>query len=227
MTLDYHWLYDTVRKRFESDETMEAFLPKALAPEELKQKSDDRCLSAMSQRVFQAGMQHSVVDAKWPAFEEAFSGFVPEEMALLSAEQIEGHMKNGRIIRDRTKLQTIPKNAQFILDIRGEQGSSFGAFIANWPGSDIIGLWRLLAKRGARLGGRSAPGFLRLAGKDTFLLTSDVVARLMAAGIIDREPTSQRDMQIVQDAFNALQQGSGRPLCQLSAMLSLSINPRF
>ena len=227
MTLDYHWLYDTVRKRFESDEAMEAFLPKALAPEELKQKGDDRYLSAMSQRVFQAGMQHSVVDAKWPAFEEAFSGFVPEEMALLSAEQIEGHMKNGRIIRDRTKLQTIPKNAQFILDIRREQGGSFGAFIANWPGSDIIGLWRLLAKRGARLGGRSAPGFLRLAGKDTFLLTSDVVARLMAAGIIDREPTSQRDMQIVQDAFNALQQDSGRPLCQLSAMLSLSINPRF
>ena len=227
MTLDYHWLYDTVRKRFESDEAMDVFLPKALASEELGQKGDDRYLSAMSQRVFQAGMPHSVVDAKWPAFEEAFSGFVPEEMALLSAEQIEGHMKNGRIIRDRTKLQTIPKNAQFILDIRGEQGSSFGAFIANWPGSDIIGLWRLLAKRGARLGGRSAPGFLRLAGKDTFLLTSDVVARLMAAGIIDREPTSQRDMQIVQDAFNALQQGSGRPLCQLSAMLSLSINPRF
>lgn len=227
MTLDYHWLYDTVRKRFESDEAMDVFLPKALASEELGQKGDDRYLSAMSQRVFQAGMQHSVVDAKWPAFEEAFSGFVPEEMALLSAEQIEGHMKNGRIIRDRTKLQTIPKNAQFILDIRGEQGSSFGAFIANWPGSDIIGLWRLLAKRGARLGGRSAPGFLRLAGKDTFLLTSDVVARLMAAGIIDREPTSQRDMQIVQDAFNALQQDSGRPLCQLSAMLSLSINPRF
>ncbi len=59
MTLDYHWLYDTVRKRFESDEAMEAFLPKALAPEELKQKGDDRYLSAMSQRVFQAGMQHS------------------------------------------------------------------------------------------------------------------------------------------------------------------------
>ncbi|MFV0600698.1 MAG: DNA-3-methyladenine glycosylase I [Brachymonas sp.] len=227
MTLDYHWLYDTIRKRFESDEAMDAFLPKALAPEELKQKGDDRYLSAMSQWVFQAGMQHSVVDAKWPAFEEAFSGFVPEEMALLSAEQIEGHMKNGRIIRDRTKLQTIPKNAQFILDIRREQGGSLGAFIANWPGSDIIGLWRLLGKRGARLGGRSAPGFLRLAGKDTFLLTSDVVARLMAAGIIDHEPTSQRDMQIVQDAFNALQQGSGRQLCQLSAMLSLSINPRF
>ena len=227
MTIDYRWLYDTVRERFESDEAMEAFLPRALASEELKQKGDDRYLSAMSQRVFQAGMQHSVVDAKWPAFEEAFRGFVPEEMVLIGPEQIEGHMKNDRIIRDRAKLQAIPKNARFILDIRREQGISFGEFIADWPGADIIGLWRLLAKRGARLGGRSAAGFLRLAGKDTFLLTSDVVARLMAAGVIDHEPTSQRDMQIVQDAFNALQQDSGRPLCQLSAMLSLRINPMF
>lgn len=227
MALNYRWLYDTVRKRFESDEAMEAFLPKALTPDELKQKGDDRYLSAMSQRIFQAGMQHSVVDAKWPAFEEAFWGFVPETMVLLSPEQIDGYMKNSRIIRDRARLQTIPKNAQFILDIRQEQGSSFGEFIANWPSADIIGLWRLLAKHGARLGGRSAAGFLRLAGKDTFLLTSDVVARLMAAGVIDHEPTSQRDLQIVQDAFNQLQQSSGRLLCQLSGMLSLSINPRF
>ncbi|MFT3757917.1 DNA-3-methyladenine glycosylase I [Thauera sp.] len=225
--LSYPWLYDTVRKRFESDEAMEAFLPKAFTSGELKRKGDDRYLSAMSQRVFQAGIQHSVVDAKWPAFEEAFDGFAPEQMVLLGPEQIEAHMKNERIIRDRTKLQSIPKNARFILDIRQEQDMSFGEFIADWPSSDIIGLWRLLAKRGSRLGGRSAAGFLRLVGKDTFLLTSDVVARLAAAGIIDHEPSSQRDLQIVQDAFNTLQQDSGRQLCQLSAMLSLSINPQF
>ncbi|MDS1140777.1 DNA-3-methyladenine glycosylase I [Pusillimonas sp. SM2304] len=227
MILSYRWLYDTVRERFESDEAMDAFLPTAHTPQALKQKGDDRYLSAMSQRVFQAGMQHAMVDAKWPAFEAAFWGFVPEKMVMLSPEQIDGYMKNDSLIRHRVKLQTIPKNAQFILDIRQEQGGSFGEFIANWPVADIIGLWRLLGKRGARLGGRSAAGFLRLVGKDTFLLTSDVVARLMAAGIIGHQPTSQRDLQIVQDAFNALQQSSGRPLCQLSAMLSLSINPRF
>lgn len=227
MTLDYRWLHDTVRDRFDSDEAMEAFLPRALSPDELKQLGDDRYLSAMSQRVFQAGMRHSMVDAKWPAFEDAFWGFVPEKMVLLTPQQIEGYMNNERIIRHRTKLMTIPKNARFILDIRQEQGTSFGEFIASWPSADIVGLWRLLARRGARLGGRSAAGFLRLVGKDTFLLTSDVVARLIAAGVIDQAPTSQRDRQRVQDAFNALQQASGRPLCQLSAMLSLSIHPGF
>lgn len=225
MNLTYQWLYDIVRKRFDSDEAMEAFLPRALTPEELKRKGDDRYLSAMTQRIFQAGMRHSVVDAKWQAFEEAFSGFAPQPMALISEAELEVHMQNRRIIRHLAKLQTIPKNARFILDIRQEQGGSFGAFIAAWPVTDIVGLWSLLAKRGARLGGRSGAGFLRLAGKDTFLLTSDVVARLAAAGIIAGTPAGQRDLQAVQDAFNALQQDSGRPLCQLSSMLALSINP--
>lgn len=227
MPLDYPWLYDTVRARFDSDAALEAFLPQALTPEALRRQGDDRYLSAMSQRVFQAGMQHTVVDAKWPAFETAFAGFAPEQMVLLGPGDIEGHMQNARIIRDRAKLRTIPQNARFILDIRQERGCSFGALIADWPGTDTIGLWRLLAQRGARLGGRSAAGFLRLAGKDTFLLTSDVVARLVAAGTITRAPTRQRDLQAVQEAFNALQQRSGRPLCQLSALLSLSIHPQF
>lgn len=227
MTLDYRWLYDTVRARFESDAALEAFLPQALTPQALKDQGDDRYLSAMTRRVFHAGVQHTMVDAKWPEFEKAFAGFAPEALAQLGPKQIEAHMKNDRIIRDRAKIKSIPENARFILDIRQERGAGFGAFLADWPDTDIIGLWRLLAKRGARLGGRSAAGFLRLAGKDTFLLTSDVVARLKAAGVIDREPTSQRDQEAVQDAFNTLQQDSGRPLCQLSALMSLSINPMF
>lgn len=227
MALTYQWLYDIVRERFDSDEAMEAFLPQALTTEQLTRKSNDRYLSAMTQRVFRAGMQHSVVDAKWPAFEEAFLGFAPETMVLLAEQDIQAHMQNARIVRHRAKLQTIPKNARFILDVCQEPGGSFGAFIADWPVTDIVGLWRTLAKRGARLGGRSAAGFLRLVGKDTFLLTSHVVARLVAADMIPGEPTSQRDLQTVQAVFNALQQDSGRPLCQLSALLALSIHPAF
>ncbi|CAM5201668.1 DNA-3-methyladenine glycosylase I OS=Castellaniella defragrans OX=75697 GN=HNR28_002627 PE=4 SV=1 [Castellaniella defragrans] len=227
MNLTYQWLHDTVRARFASDEAMEAALPQPLGPDELKRKGDNRYLSAMTQRVFQAGMQHSMVDAKWPAFEEAFSGFDPQAMAALSEADIENHMQDRRIIRHLAKLQTIPQNARFILDVCSERGGSFGAFISDWPAADIIGLWNLLAKRGTRLGGRSGAGFLRLVGKDTFLLTSDVVARLVSADVITREPANQRDLQTVQDAFNALQQSSGRPLCQLSAMLALSIHPAF
>lgn len=226
-TLDYQWIYDTVRKRFDSDEALEDFLPQALTPDELRRKGDDRYLSAMSQRVFQAGMQHTMVDAKWPAFEEVFGGFEPEAMAAIDAAGIDAYLKDARIIRHRTKLESIPKNARFILDVRTETGSSFGDFIAGWPVTDIVGLWRVLSQRGSRLGGRSASGFLRLVGKDTFLVTSHVVARLQESGVIDRTPTSQRDLHHVQEAFNALHEESGRPLCQLSALLALSIHPMF
>ncbi|MFT0533580.1 DNA-3-methyladenine glycosylase I [Castellaniella hirudinis] len=206
---------------------MEAHLPQALPPEQLRQQGDDRYLSAMTQRVFQAGMQHSMVNAKWPAFEDAFSGFPPEAMARLGDADLQHHLQNPRIIRHLAKLRSIPKNARFILDLRQEHGGSFGDFIADWPDTDTIGLWRVLAKRGARLGGRSGAGFLRLAGKDTFFLTSHVVARLEAAGVVRGTPTSQRDLQTVQDFFNTLQQASGRPLCQLSALMALSIHPMF
>ncbi|HNU11338.1 MAG TPA: DNA-3-methyladenine glycosylase I [Rubrivivax sp.] len=226
MTLDYRWLHDTVRKRFESDAAMEAFLPHPLSAAELRAKGDDRYLSAMTQRVFQAGMQHSMVDAKWPAFEEALQGFEPKAMAALSPERIDALMKDARLIRHRAKLETIPKNAAFVLEKAREHGS-FGAFIAGWPASNIIGLWDVLARQGARLGGRSSAGFLRLVGKDTFLPTSHVVERLERASVIQGNPHTQRNLQAAQAAFNALHEASGRPLSQLSAMLALSIHPMF
>ena len=132
-------------------------------------------------------------------------------------------MQNKALIRHLGKLRSIPHNAQLILDIRKEHGS-FGRFLAQWPSSDIVGLWFVLRKRGQQLGGYSTPGFLRMAGKDTFLITTDVVAALVAHGVIDRNPTSQGALRDVQAAFNHLQKQSGRPLCQLSAMLAWTVN---
>lgn len=225
MAIAYAWLHGMLVQRFGSEAALESALPQPLSSEALRQKSSDRYLSAMTQRVFQAGLRHSVVDARWSAFEAAFEGFHVQAMAQLDARQIEAHMQNARLIRDRAKLQSMARNARFILDIEQERGEPFGQFIADWPASDIIGLWQLLAQRATRLGGRSGAGFLRLAGKDSFLLTSDVVARLIEAGVVQRTPKTPGELQAVQDAFNALHAESGRYLCELSAMLAFSIHP--
>lgn len=227
MSINYEWLYETALKRFASSDELESYLPQCLTAAELKAKSDAQYLSAITRRVFQAGMTHSVINTRWPAFEKAFWGFEPEKMVMLSPEQIEAFAKDETLIRHLTKMRTIPLNAQMILDIRREHHTSFAEFIADWPTDNIIALWALLKKRGARLGGRSGAAFLRLIGKDTFLLSGDVIARLNANGIITGTPTSQADLKAVQNCFNQLQQASGRPLCQLSAMLALSIHPRF
>ncbi len=155
--------------------------------------------------------------------EEAFFGFVPQKVVLMGAEHLERLMGDARLIRHAGKLASVPRNAQMILEIAAEHGS-FGAFLADWPGEDIVGLWRYLAKHGNQLGGLSAPRLLRMVGKDTFIPSEDVVAALKAQGIVDKAPSSQRDLAAVQAAFNAWRAESGRPLCQLSMMLALTVN---
>src|SRR5690554_6789781 len=111
-----------------------------------------------------------------------------------------------------------------VLDLSREYGS-MGNLIADWPTEDIVGLWRLLARRGYQLGGLSVPRFLRMVGKDTFVTTGDVLAALTGMGVLDRAvATSQRDLALVQQAFNRLAEQSGRPLSQLSAMLAFTVN---
>ncbi|MFV3414433.1 DNA-3-methyladenine glycosylase I [Pseudomonas nitroreducens] len=220
---DYPWLYEYCLNRFGSVEALEARLPQPKSPANLAAVGDDRYLSLISLRIFRAGLKHSLVDAKWPAFEEVFFGFDPEKVVLMGGERLENLMQDTRLIRHLGKLKSVPRNAQFVLDIAREYGS-FGRFLAGWPSSDIVGLWKLLAKRGNQLGGMSAPRFLRMAGKDTFVLSDDVVAALKAQEIVDRTPTSLKDLALVQSAFSQWQEQSGRPLCHISMMLSYTVN---
>jgi 3-methyladenine DNA glycosylase Tag len=121
-------------------------------------------------------------------------------------------------------LKSVPRTAQFILDVEKDKGS-FGALIADWPVTDIVGLWTYLKKHGHQLGGLSAPRFLRMVGKDTFVPSYDVVAALNAQKIVDKVPTSQRDLKIVQDVFNQWhEQSGGRPMSQISMMLAYTVN---
>lgn len=220
---DYKWLNEYCLNRFGSAKALEAHLPTPKTAKQLKAIGDDRYLSTMALRVFRAGLKHSLVDAKWPTFEEVFYRFDPEKVVLMGADHLERLMQDARIIRHLGKLKSVPRNAQLVLDIEKEHGS-FGNFIAQWPVDNITGLWQYLAKHGNQMGGLSAPRFLRMVGKDTFIPTWDVVAALNAQKIVDKVPTSKRDQAIVQQVFNQWQSESGRPLCQLSAMLAFTVN---
>lgn len=220
---DYKWLHEFCLNRFGSAKALEAMLPQPRSDAELRALSDDRYLSLISLRIFRAGLKHSLVDAKWPAFEQVFFGFDPEKVVLMGAERLENLMQDARLIRHLGKLKSVPRNAQFILDVRREKGS-FGTLVADWPVTDIVGLWKYLAKHGSQLGGLSAPRFLRMVGKDTFIPTDDMVAALKAQDVIDKAPTSLKDLAAVQAAFNQWQAESGRPLCQLSVMLAHTVN---
>ncbi|MFW3899249.1 DNA-3-methyladenine glycosylase I [Pseudomonas putida] len=220
---DYQWLHEYCLNRFGSAAALEAYLPQPKTSAQLRAISDDRYLSTLALRVFRAGLKHSLVDAKWPAFEQVFFGFDPEKVVLMGAEHLERMMQDTRLIRHLGKLKSVPRNAQMVLDVQKEKGS-FAALIADWPVTDITGLWKYLARHGNQLGGLSAPRFLRMMGKDTFIPTDDMSAALIAQEVIDKKPTSLKDLAQVQAAFNQWHAESGRPLCQLSVMLAHTVN---
>lgn len=200
---------------------LEAMLPKPTAPARLRAVADDRYLSLMSRRIFRAGLRHDMVDARWPAFERAFHRFRPGRIVLMDDEALERLMGDARLIRHWAKLRSVRDNAAAIRRI-AEQHGTFGNYLAAWPTTDIVGLWRDLADRCSQMGGNSGPTFLRMAGKDTFLLTGDVVAALIGLGVCKRKPSTRAELETVQAAFNGWVERTGRPSCQISRLLALS-----
>jgi 3-methyladenine DNA glycosylase Tag len=199
-----------------------ARLPAVRSPAELKKQGDDRYLSLMSLRIFRAGLKHEMVDAKWPAFEAAFHGFDPRRVRAMSDEDVENLMKDARLIRHLGKLKAVHTNAAALCDLVAEHGS-FGAWLAEWPGAEIVKLWDELGKRFAQLGGNSGAYFLRMAGKDTFVLTPYVVTALNHWDAFKGEPKNKGDRAQVQAQFNDWAAETGRPLAHLSMTLAASV----
>ena len=204
---------------------LEAQLPQPASAAELAKLNDDRVLSIMTQVIFQAGFAWRVIQNKWPGFEEAFHQFQVGLLAAMPLEAYVAYKEDTRIVRNWQKIQTVPHNAQFLEAIADEYGS-FGQMLAQWPEDDTLGLWQLLKKRAKRLGGNSGPYTLRTLGKDTFLLTRDTVQVLEEHNVVSGMPTSQRDLRKVQGFFNDLREESGRPLCQISRIMSFTVPAR-
>jgi len=201
---------------------LEARLPQPRSSAELKADPDNRYLSQMSLRIFRAGLKHSLVDAKWPAFEDVLHGFEPRRVRAMSDDALQALLGDARLIRHWGKLRSVRDNAAAMIAVSEEHGS-FGAWLAEWPGPEIVELWETLAKRFNQMGGNSGPAFLRMVGKDTFILTPSVTAALKHWGVVDGPPKNRKDRAAVQSCFNTWATDTGRPLCQLSLILAASI----
>jgi 3-methyladenine DNA glycosylase Tag len=198
--------------------------PKAAALAKLK---DDRVLAEMTKRVFSAGFSWSVIESKWPGFEEAFLRFEPERLAFEPDEFWHQLTKDARIVRNGAKIMSVRDNARFVLDVAKEHGS-FGAFLAGWPPSNEVGLLEVLSKRGSHLGGNSGQMLLRFLGYDAFVATKDVAACLRDAGLdIAETPTSKRDLAKIQEQFNAWAKETGLPFRHLSLICAMSIGENY
>jgi 3-methyladenine DNA glycosylase Tag len=222
LVIPFEAIEERARERVGGVQKLSERLPRPKSADELRALSDGRYLSQMSLRIFRAGLKHSVVDARWPAFEDLFMGFDPRRVVAMSDEQMEALLHDRRLIRHWGKLKAVRANAAAITQLADRGG--VGGYLADWPGEDVVGLWADLAKRFSQLGGNSGPYFLRMTGKDTFILSPSVVSALQHWVAFDGVPKSKADKAKVQDVFNAWHSACSRPLCQISMILALSVD---
>lgn len=207
-------------------EALEARLgerPYGGSPGDPAEVGDDRWLSVLSRFVFSAGFNWRVIENKWPGFEEAFEGFEPRRLAMMSDDDIDRLLKDTRIVRHAKKILSVRDNAIFLRDLADEHGKPAAAVLGGWPPTDFIGLLDLMKTRGQRLGGTTAQYALRYLNKDSFVLSNDVNAALIREGVIDRPGTGKGAMKKVQAAFNTWMEESGRGLTPISRTLAYSV----
>ena len=198
-------------------------LPEVKTAAELEAVGDDRYLSLMSLRIFRAGLKHSVVDAKWPAFEDAFLGFDPARVRAMADDDLDALLQDRRLIRHFGKLKSVRDNAAAMLELAKRHGG-MGRYLAAWPDDDLVGLWADLSRRFSQMGGNSAPYFLRMVGRDTFIFTDSVVRALVAESVLEGPPKTAKAKRAAEAAFNAWAEESGRPRAHLSMILAQSVD---
>jgi len=221
---DFNDIYQRAVARKGGEDSLRTLLPKDIkSAQELAETPDHRYLAEMTKAIFKAGFVWKVIDNKWSGFEEAFWGFDIGRCSFMSPEDEDALCNDPRIIRNRQKILTVPQNAVMINEVARQQGS-FARFIADWPGTDFIGLLDYLASQGARLGGMTCQYFLRFIGKDGFVLSRDGVYALIEAGIIEKSPNSKAARVKIQQAYNRWQEESGFSLTEISRILAMSID---
>ena len=213
-------IFDISAGRHGGSEALEARLGKPKSAAELAAIPEDRWLAEMSKYIFATGLNWQVIEKKWPGFETAFHGFDVGRCAMMDDAMFDALLTDTRIVRHGAKIASVRDNAAFLLELRAEGG--VGKVLGEWPSEEFAGLLEMLKKRGSRLGGMTGAYSMRMLGRDSYILSRDVVARLVAEGVVDKAPSSKTAMRAVQEAFNTWAEQSGRSLTEISRVLALS-----
>ena len=219
---NFSTLYKQAASRKGGEKIIEGMISKPKSAAALVRIPDDRLLSGMAKAVFRAGFNWSVIDRKWPDIELAFNGFDPHRIAFLSDDDLDILLKDARIIRHWRKLKAIRANAQYIVDLAAEHGTA-AKYFGDYPSADYVGLLGDLKKRAAYLGGTTGQYFLRELGKDSFVLSKDVIAALRRENVFDGSPTSKSSLAEIQRAFNEWVDDGGESLTRVSRVLAFTV----
>jgi DNA-3-methyladenine glycosylase I len=77
----------------------------------------------MCRIIFQAGLNWSVVEKKWPATKKAFDNFSTEKVSVFTSSDVARLIKDEGIVRNKGKISAIIQNAEEFERIKKEYGS--------------------------------------------------------------------------------------------------------
>jgi len=128
--------------------------------------NDDAYYENMSRVIFQAGLNWSVIDKKWPTTKKAFEGFSIEKVACFTDSDVERLLKDTGIVRNRSKVCAMIQNAKQFQEIKKNHGS-FRSFLDGLDKSkNYASAITELTSRFKHLGPSSASLFLYTVGED-------------------------------------------------------------
>jgi len=85
--------------------------------------SDSVYFENMCRIIFQAGLNWSVVEKKWPATKKAFDNFSTEKVSVFTSSDVARLIKDEGIVRNKGKISAIIQNAEEFERIKKEYGS--------------------------------------------------------------------------------------------------------
>jgi DNA-3-methyladenine glycosylase I len=85
--------------------------------------SDDAYFENMCRIIFQAGLNWSVIDKKWPTTMKAFENFSIDKVSSFTNSDVIRLMKDEGIVRNLGKIKAIIQNAILFQQIKKECGS--------------------------------------------------------------------------------------------------------
>ncbi len=118
-------------------------------PERINAKSLDDYLAVITRAVFQAGLRWALIDAKWPAFQNAFANFDTKKVSSFTEADIRRLASDETIIRSEKKIRGTVQNAQMLLALDREFGG-FKIYLTSFESYDALSLD--IGKRFAFLG---------------------------------------------------------------------------
>lgn len=128
-------------------------------------KNDDGYLEVMAKVIFSAGLNWNVVEKKWPDINKLFYNFSINKVADIDSREIDRLLKNPAMIRSFPKIRAIVKNAQALLDVKKEFGSTASYLEKNKKLGEEV-LVKNLGKRFSFLGPSTSLMFLYGVGQD-------------------------------------------------------------